>query len=286
VRFEFVQAEKAAFPIRMLCRVLDVSPSGYYAWCQRSPSARATATLGLRHLVRVVYAEHKGRYGSPRIQQELRARGHQIGRNRVIGLMRAERLRARIPRRFRVTTASTHHWPRPIDRVQRPFRPAAPNQVWAADVTYLNTAEGWLYLAIVLDLFSRRVVGWALRTTLETELVTAALHLAVGQRRPPVGLIHHSDQGAQYASATYQRVLAAHGITPSMSRRGDCWDNAVAESFFSTLKSELATRRWPTRRAASSAVAAYIDEYYNPVRRHSTLDYHSPIAFEAMAVRR
>ena len=286
MRFAFVQAEKAAFPIRMLCRVLDVSPSGYYAWCQRSPSARATANQGLRHLVRVVYAEHKGRYGSPRIQQELRARGHQIGRKRVIGLMRAERLRARVPRRFRVTTESTHHWPRPIDRVQRQFRPAGPNQVGAADLTYLHTAEGWLYLAIVLDLFSRRVVGWALRTTLETELVTAALHLAVGRRRPTGGLIHHSDQGAQYASAAYQQVLAAHGITPSMSRRGDCWDNAVAESFFSTLKSELATRRWPTRRAATSAVAAYIDEYYNPVRRHSTLDYHSPIAFEAMAVRR
>jgi putative transposase len=286
VRFAFVQAEKAAFPIRTLCRVLDVSPSGYYAWCQRSPSARATATRRLRHLVRVVYAEHKGRYGSPRIHRELRARGHRVGRTRVIALMRAERLRARVPRRFRTTTDSTHQWPRPIDRVQRQFRPAAPNQVWAADVTYLDTAQGWLYLAIVLDLFSRRVVGWALRTTLETELVSAALHMALGRRRPAAGLIHHSDQGVQYASAAYQRLLATHRLTPSMSRRGNCWDNAVAESFFSTLKTELATPRWPTRRTASSAIAAYIDEYYNPVRRHSTLAYQSPMAFEATAVRR
>jgi transposase InsO family protein len=286
VRFQCIQAEKATFPIRTLCRVLDVSPSGYYAWAQRPPSARATANVALRNAVRVVFAEHKGRYGSPRIHRELRARGHRVGRKRVMGLMRAERLRGRMARRFRTTTDSTHHWPRPLDRVQRQFRPAAPNQLWVADVTYINTAEGWLYLAIVLDLFSRRVVGWALRTTLQTELVAAALHLALGRRRPPAGLVHHSDQGVQYASAAYQQLLAAHGLVPSMSRRGDCWDNAVAESFFSTLKGELQTRRWPTRRAACTAIATYIDDYYNVVRRHSTLDYHSPLAFEAAAMAR
>jgi transposase InsO family protein len=200
--------------------------------------------------------------------------------------MRGEQLRAGVTRRFRVTTDSAHHWPRPIDRVQRTFRPAAPDRVWAADVTYLDTVEGWLYLAIVIDLHSRRVVGWALRPTLETELATAALHVALGRRRPTVGLIHHSELGVQVACTAYLRLVAAHGITPSMCRRGDGWDNAVAESLFSTLNAELATRRWPTRRTASAAIAASIDAYYNPVRRHSTLNYQSPMAFEAMAVKR
>jgi transposase InsO family protein len=240
--------------------------------------------MRLRHAVRVVFAEHRGRYGSPRIHRELRAQGQRVGRKRIVGLMRAERLQARSKRRFRATTDSAHQWPRPLDRVQRQFQPAGPNQLWAADVTYIDTAEGWMYLAVVLDLFSRQVVGWALRPTLQTELVIAALHVALGRRRPPVGLIHHSDQGVQYASAEYQRLLASSGILPSMSRRGDCWDNAVAESFFSSLKTELEVRRWPTRRAASAAIAIYIDDYYNTVRRHSTLNYESPLAFEAAAM--
>ena len=286
MRFQFIQAEKAVFPIRTMCRVLQVSPSGYYAWCDRPAAPRDAATWQLRQAVRVVYAAHRGRYGSPRIHRELRGRGTPLGRNRVMGAMRLERLRARRPRRYRTTTESTHQSPRPLDRVQRQFRPAARDRIWAADVTYIDTADGWLYLAVVLDLFSRRVVGWALRATLQTELVLGALHLALGQRRPSAGLIHHSDQGVQYASAEYQRVLAAHGVVSSMSRRGDCWDNAVAESFFSTLKTELETTRWPTRRQAAAAIATYIDAYYNPVRQHSTLNYQSPMAFEAAAMAR
>jgi putative transposase len=281
--FGFIHAEKATYPIRRLCRALDVSPSGYYAWRSRPAPARIVVDRRLSQAIRVVHAESRGRYGSPRVLHALRTHGHRLGRNRVMRLMRAEGLRARPRRRFWVTTDSQHQYPVPVDLVQRQFRPAAANQIWVADVTYLDTADGWLYLAVVLDLYSRRVVGWATRDTLHTELATAALHLALGNRRPAPGLIHHSDQGVQYASTDYQRVLAAHGVVASMSRRGDCWDNAVAESFFSTLKSELETRRWPSRGTAAAALSAYIDGFYNPVRLHSTLDYQAPNVFESLA---
>jgi putative transposase len=284
VTFRFIAAEKATYPIRTLCRALAVSPSGYYAWRSRPASRRSETDIGLRHAIRVAHAASRGRYGSPRIHRVVRAQGHAVGRNRVIRLMRAEGLSARRRRRFRVTTESQHAWPVPANLVRRQFRPAAPYHVWAADITYLETAEGWLYLAVVLDLFSRRVIGWALRLTLHTDLVCAALHLALGRRQPAPGLVHHSDRGLQYASAEYQRLLTEHGIVPSMSRRGDCWDNAVVESFFSTLKQELETRRWPTYAAAMTAIAAYIDGFYNPVRLHSTLDYQPPNAFEAAVV--
>jgi putative transposase len=244
VTFRFIEAEKASFPIRVLCRTLEVSPSGFYAWQTRGPSPRACADLGVRHAIRVAYAESRGRYGSPRVHQAIRARGMAVGRNRVIRLMQAEGLQARRRRRFRVTTDSAH--PHRIARnlVQRRFDPPRPNAIWAADVTYLPTATGTAYLAVVLDLYSRCVVGWAVRSSLHTELTTAALHLALGRRPPPPGLVHHSDRGVQYASGDYQRVLATHGIVPSMSRRGDCWDNAVVESFFSTLKQELEMTVW------------------------------------------
>ena len=267
-----------------MCRALAVSPSGYYAWRSRPVSRRAEAEIGLRHAIRVAHAASRGRYGSPRLHRAVRAHGHAVGRNRVIRLMRAEGLRARPRRRFRVTTDSAHRWPVSTNLVQRQFRPTAPNRTWAADITYLETTTGWVYLAVILDLYSRRVVGWAVRPTLRTDLVCAALHLALGRRQPTVGLVHHSDRGTQYASAEYQRLLTAHGITPSMSRRGDCWDNAVVESFFSTLKQELAPARWPTEAAATSAIATYIESFYNPVRLHSTLGYQSPNSFEAAAM--
>jgi putative transposase len=270
--------------VRALCRALDVSPSGYYAWRARPRSARAQADIGLGHAIRVVHATSGGRYGSPRVHRAVRADGHAVGRNRVMRLMRAAGLRARPRRRFRVTTDSRHALAVPTNLVQRQFRPAAPNQIWAADITYLDTADGWLYLAVILDLFSRRVIGWAVRRTLHTDLVSAALHLALGRRHPAPGLIHHSDRGVQYASAAYQQLLARQGIVPSMSRRGDCWDNAVVESFFSTLKHELDPRRWPTETAATAALAVYIDGFYNPVRLHSTLDYQPPNDFEAAAM--
>jgi transposase InsO family protein len=279
VTFAFIAAEKAIFPIRTLCRVLEVSPSGFYAWCSRAPSLRAQRDIGLRHALRVAHAESQGRYGSPRLHQAIRACGFAVGRNRVIRVMHADGLSARRRRRFRVTTDSAH--PHRIARnlVRRQFRPARPNRVWAADVTALPTATGWAYLAVVLDLYSRAVVGWAVRPTCQTDLPLAALHLALGRRQPPRGLVHHSDRGVQYASAGYQRVLAAHGIVPSMSRRGNCWDNAVVESFFSSLKSNSTRPHGPAH-----AIGEYIDRFYNPRRLHSTLGYQSPAAFEARAV--
>jgi putative transposase len=284
VTFRFIEAEKATFPIRALCRALEVSPSGYYAWRSRGPSPRARADIGLRHAIRVVHAESCGRYGSPRIHRAIQARGFLAGRNRVIRLMQAEGLRARRRRRFRVTTDSRHACPVAANLVQRRFVAHRPNQLWVADLTYLPTARGWLYLAVILDVFSRRVVGWAVRPTLHTDLVSAALQLALGRRRPPRGLIHHSDRGLQYASAAYQRLLATHGLVASMSRRGDCWDNAVAESFFSTFKHEVDSTAWTTLCVATTTIADYIDGFYNRVRLHSTLDYQSPDQFEATAV--
>ena len=279
--FRFIDAEKARYPVRRLCHALAVSPSGYYAWRSRGLSPRALSDLGLRHAICVAHAESRGAYGSPRILRVVRAQGHAVGRNRVMRLMRLDDVRARRRRRFRVTTDSRHQWTVPVDRLRRRFRVAAADRVWVADVTYLETAEGWLYLAVILDLYSRRVIGWATRPTLHTELVAAALHLAIGRRQPAAGVLHHSDQGMQYASSEYQALLARHGLRPSMSRRGDCWDNAVAESFFSTLKRELDPCHWPTRGAAAAAISDYIERFYNPVRLHSTLNYQAPSAFEA-----
>jgi len=282
--FAFIDAEKATCPVRTMCRVLEVSPSGYYAWRGRGPSSRGHRDLGVRHAIRVAHAESRGRYGSPRIHQAIRARGFAVGRNRVIRLMRAEGLQARRRRRFRLTTDSAH--PHRIARnlVRRQFHPTRQNVIWAADVTALPTATGWAYLAVILDLYSRAVVGWAVRPTCTTALPLAALHVALGRRQPPRGLVHHSDRGVQYASGEYQRVLAAHGLVPSMSRRGNCWDNAVVESFFSTLKQELDATHWANEPAAAHAVGEYIDRFYNPQRLHSTLGYQSPAAFEAAAV--
>jgi transposase InsO family protein len=282
--FAFIDAEKATFPIRTMCRVLEVASSGFYAWRSRGPSRRATADLAVRHAIRVAHAESRGRYGSPRLQHAIRACGFAVGRNRVMRLMRADGLHARRRRRFRLTTDSAH--PHRIARnlVQRHFRPTRPNAIWAADVTYLPTATGWAYLAVILDLYSRAVVGWAVRSTLRSDLTLAALHLAIGRRQPSRGLVHHSDRGVHYASGDYQHALATHGLVPSMSRRGDCWDNAVVESFFSTLKQELDTTTWANEPAAAHAIGEYIDRFYNPQRLHSTLGYQSPAAFEARAV--
>jgi putative transposase len=263
---------------------LEVSVSGYYAAHDRPISRRAEHDVGLRHAIRVAHAESRGTYGSPRLLGAVRAQGHRVGRNRVIRLMRLDGLRARRRRRFRVTTDSAHPWPVAPNHLQRQFAVAAPNRVWAADITYVATADGWLYLAVIIDLYSRRVVGWATRSTLHTELVVAALHLALGRRAPQPGLIHHSDQGFQYASERYRALLQAHGAVQSMSRKGNCWDNAVVESFFSSLKRELEAETWPNRLVATQAIGDYIDRFYNRIRLHSTLAYHTPCAFETEAV--
>lgn len=283
--YAFIQAEKATLPLAFLCRSLGVSRSGFYAWQRRRPSARARADAQLAREVAEVHAASHGRYGSPRVHAELRARGRRIGRKRVARLLRAQGLAARRPRRFVRTTDSRHGEPIAPNLLARDFTAAAPNRVWVTDITYVATGEGWLYLAAILDLFSRRVVGWALAPTLDTSLPLAALHEALRRRDPPRGLVHHSDRGCQYASAAYRAALAARGVTPSMSRVGDCYDNAVAESFFNTLKWEaVPAEGFATHAAARAVLATYLDDFYNHHRRHSTLGYASPVEFELRAM--
>ena len=261
--------------------MLTVAPSGYYAWRGRRPSARAVRDGQLARQLRLIHAEHRRAYGRPRLHRALRAAGVRIGERRVRRLMRAVGLEAHGRRRFRVTTDSAHRQPVAANLLGRAFRVAVPNRVWAADITFLGTQEGWVYLAVVLDLASRRIVGWAVRSTLHSDLVVAALRMAFSRRRVAPGLVHHSDQGCQYASAEYRRVLDAHHCCVSMSRRGDCWDNAPVESFFSSLKAELQPAPvWPTREASAMAIADYIERFYNARRLHSALDYRSPADFE------
>jgi transposase InsO family protein len=265
-----------------MCRVLDVTSSGYYARQRRGVAARATSDALLELEITAIHRESRQTYGSPRVHRELRdSRRIRCGQKRVARLMRRSGLRAKRPRRFRVTTQSAHRHPVAPNRLQRRFVVARRDRVWAGDITYLPTGEGWLYLAVLLDLHSRRVVGWAVGTTLERELVLTALRQALASRRPAAGLLHHSDRGSQYACAEYRELLAEQGIVVSMSRAGDCWDNAVVESFFATLKIELLTdARWATRAAATAAIAEYIETWYNLRRRHSSLGYVSPVEYE------
>jgi putative transposase len=264
--------------------VLEVRTSGYYAWASREESETAVENRRLGLDVGAVFYEKRGRYGSPRIHRELRTRGIHVCRHRVARLMREQRLCARPRRRFVKTTDSKHRLPIFRNVLARNFTAPAPNQVWVADVTFIPTCEGWLYFAVVLDLYSRRVVGWALSKHNDEALTLAALKMALDQRRPKPGLIHHSDRGTTYASGTYQDVLRQRGIVCSMSRKGNCWDNAVAESFFSTLDIECGTQQaFPSRAAAHRAVTEYLLSFYNPTRLHSTLGYLSPMEFERSA---
>lgn len=281
MRFAFIDAKKAKYPVSVLCDVLRVRRSGYYAWSGRPEPARAVDDRRLAVEVRALFHERKKRYGSPRVCRELRIRGQHVCRHRVARLMREQQLQARPRRKFVATTDSSHSLPTPPNRLARNFRAEAPDRVWAADVTYLPTREGWLYLAVLLDLYSRRVVGWAMSERNDEELTLAALQMALDQRQPVPGLVHHSDRGSTYASCEYQDVLAKHGVLCSMSRRGNCWDNAVVESFFSTLDSECEQAdMFPSRNAARRLVADYILGFYNPTRLHSYLGYVSPMEFE------
>jgi putative transposase len=279
VRFDFIAAEKARYPIRILCRSLCVTPSGYYAWVHRGPSLRTRQDLELIRRLRLVHAINRQVYGRPRLHRALRAEGRRVSPKRVARLMRQAGLRAKGRRRFRVTTDSAHGWPVAANHLARQFAVTTPHRVWAADITALWTRSGWCYLAVVLDLGSRRIVGWAVRDSLEAELVTAALHVALGTRPQPE--LHHSDRGSQYASHGYRTLLAAHGITVSMSRVGNCWDNAPVESFFSSLKAELvSSARWSSIHEAHASVADYL-RFYNHTRLHSSLGYQSPAQYEA-----
>jgi putative transposase len=284
VRFAFIDAEKAHHDVSSLCRVLRVRRSGFYAWCARSESTREVEDRRLTVEVRAAFEERKRRYGSPRLFRELRSRGVRIGRHRVARLMREQRLCARPRRRFVRTTESNHGLPTPTNVLNRQFVVDDADRVWAGDVTFLPTLEGWLYLAVVLDLYSRRVVGWAMSTHNDEALTLAALQMAIDHRQPSAGLLHHSDRGTTYASGTYQDVLMQHGMICSMSRKGNCWDNAVVESFFSTLDIECANQRpFSSRSAARREVVEYILGFYNPTRLHSSLGYMSPMEFERAA---
>ena len=282
MRYAFIEAEKATYPVRVLCRCLAVSRAGYYGWSGRGPSARALEDQRLGVAVAAIFQAKRRRYGSPRVHDELSDGGERVSRKRVARLMTARGLVARSGRRrLPRTTDSRHGQPVAENRLARNFRTAAPNVAWVGDVTYLHAREGFLYLAVLLDLYSRRVVGYALSERNDQALAIEALRRALVLRQPGRGLVHHTDRGSPYASAAYQGLLAENGAIASMSRRGDCYDNAVAESFFSTLKHELGgEKELATRAELKEAVREYIDGFYNPERRHSTIGGMSPITFE------
>jgi len=284
MRFQLIDAAKEEFPVQRLCKVLGVSPSGYFAWKSRPASRRQREDLVLLAHVRSAFRLSNGTYGSPRMTHELREQGLSVGRRRTARLMRENGLRARQKRRFRRTTDRLHAFPVAPNLLDQDFAAAGPDEKWGADLSYIWTREGWLYLAVVIDLYARRVVGWAVSDRLHKELALAALRRALVVRRPAAGLIHHSDRGSQYCSTEYQRELRQHGIVISMSGKGNCYDNAMVETFFKTLKSELVWRTaFQTRAEAHQALARYIDGFYNPIRRHSALGFASPVQFERRA---
>jgi putative transposase len=280
-KYAVIAAHRDEHAVRLMCAALAVSASGYYAAQRRTPRARPVPDARLRVEVRAAYAESRRRYGAPRVHRALRALGLRVAKKRVARVMQEEGLVARPRRRVVRTTDAGGTTPVP-NRVARQFAPTAPrDRVWVSDITYVPTQGHWLYLAVVLDLASRRVVGWALRDSLEEALTLDALRMALADRRPAAGLVHHSDRGSHYASHAYRTLLAAHGVLRSMSRRGDCWDNAVAESFFATLQHELlATTAFPTPTVARSAMFDFIEIWYNRRRLHSSLGYRSPVAYE------
>ena len=276
--FRFIDAHREDWPVCVMCKVLGVSPSAYYAWRCRPESARAAANRTLLADVRRLHGQHRGRYGSPRMHAALRAEGRGVSRGRVERLMRQHGIQAAASRRFRPVTTDSHHGlPVAPNLLEQRFEASAPNQVWLADLTYVPTGEGWLYLAAVLDLATRKVVGWAMRDHLRTDLAAAALVMATQRQRPGPGLVHHSDRGSQYASGAYRELLTKAGMRASMSRTGNCYDNAPMESFFHTLKVELVHRRhWATRDEARRDLFSYMEGYYNRQRMHSALRYLSP----------
>jgi transposase InsO family protein len=278
VTFAFIEQHASIWPVRLMCRVLEVSPSGYYDWRSRPESDRSASNRRLLDHVRRIHTEHHRRYGSPRMHAALRAEGRTASRGRVERLMRCHGIRALAGRRFRpCTTDSRHDLPIAPNLVKQQFSAALPNTVWLADITYLPTGDGWLYLAAVLDLATRKIVGWSMREHMRTELTSAALMMATQRQRPRAGLICHSDRGSQYAAEAYRKQLIGMKAIPSMSRTGCCYDNAPMESFFHTLKVELVhQRRWATRDEARRDLFAYIEGYYNRQRIHSALGYITP----------
>lgn len=281
MRYQFIENHREKFPVRRMCNILVVSPSGYYAWRKRPDSKLKMANEKLTEKIEEIHAEFEGKYGSPRIYQELQEKKIPCSENRVARLMRKIGLRAKHKRPFRVTTKANPAHPVAPNLLGRTFTAEKPNQKWTSDITYIRTKEGWLYLAVVLDLFSRRIVGWAMSKRITSDLVINALAMAIEQRKPDAGLLHHSDRGSQYTGKPYRKLLAANQMLVSMSGKGDCWDNAPTESFFSTLKREQVHHKYyATRELARTDIFFYIEAFYNRKRRHSTLGYLNPMAFE------
>jgi putative transposase len=282
--YQFMAEHRAEFEVMVMCRVLGVSRSGYYAWCNRPVSPRKMANDILLEQIKQSHQQSRQTYGSPRIHAELIQQGIRCGHNRVARLMHRHGLTATQKRLFKVKTTDSHHdQPVAPNLLAQEFEAQQPDQKWLADITYIPTAEGWLYLAVVLDLYSRRVVGWAMSDSLERQIVIQALQMALLARQPPPGLLHHSDRGSQYASDDYQALLTQHQLRCSMSRAGNCYDNAPMESFFGTLKTELIHHRhYATRAEARTDIFEFIEAFYNRFRRHSALGYQSPINYEQL----
>lgn len=287
-KYEFIIAHQPQFPITVMCEVLEVVRSGYYAWKDREPSKRDRDDAALVVKIKAAHTGKRRSYGSPRIHAELRDNGVRVGQKRIARLMRQEGLQGRCGRRKAPRTTLPSETTVTIpDLVKRRFVATAPDQLWVTDLTYVRTWEGWLYVAAIIDVYSRKVVGWAMADHMRVELPLAALSMAVARRRPPPGLIHHSDRGSQYTSGAYQQALADADIRASMGRVGTCWDNALAESFWAVLKNELIyTRAWPTRAGARTAIFDYIETFYNPTRRHTALNFASPDDYEYRHVTR
>jgi putative transposase len=285
MRFRFIQTHAGQCRVDLMCRALDVSRSGYYAWRQREPSARQLANQRLMDLIRAIHRASRGLYGYRKVHRALLARGEVCGRNRVARLMSQAGLRSKRRRRYRVTTHSRHRRPVAPNLLARLFVATVPNQKWLSDITYVRTDQGWLYLAAILDLFSRRIVGWAMEAYLNDTLTRKALAMALAARCPPQGLLHHSDRGSQYASGNYRQLLKQSKALVSMSRSGEVYDNAPMESFFATLKTELVHHRhYRTRREAKNDIFEYIEVFYNRQRLHQALGYLSPADYETIAV--
>jgi putative transposase len=283
MRHEFIRVERANYPVSMLCRVLEVSRSGFYKWAAQPESARAKQDSALLVKIRAIHKRSRGTYGSPRVFMELHIAGERIGRKRVERLMHADGLQALNKRKFVKTTDSKHGYPVAENILNREFDVGNERTVWAGDITYIRTNEGWLYLAVLLNLVSRRVIGWSMAGHMRQELTLDALSMAVHSHKPNGDAVHHSDRGSQYAANDYQKSLKKLGLTCSMSRKGNCWDNAVVESFFASLKCECLYRQsFKTRNEARQAVFDYIEVFYNRQRLHSSLGYKTPVQFEEM----
>ena len=281
MRYVFIKNNIGEFSIKELCRTLEVSESGYYEWSQEKMGIRALENQRLLGKIKLIHMNKKGRYGSPRIHAELKAQGEHCSRKRVARLMNKNGIEAKHKRKFKATTDSQHRFPTAPNLLEQNFTVSEPNRVWTADISYCWTAEGWIYLAVVLDLYSRKIIGWAMDKRMTRDLVINAFLMAYWTRKPKAGLIHHSDKGSQYASHDFQRILASFGVKQSMSGKGCCFDNAVTETFFHSLKTELMFDCvFRTREEAKTAVFEYIEIFYNRERRHSTLGYCSPVDFE------